>query len=551
MLIAPADCRDLHTVIPAVAWIAKEQGVLFECYLECERNGDLFAKTGSTVISGHHFQQFNYLNNLYDVQYIFYGGPTYIFRSTIVLFGKEILAETEDADTLYRLLLGDSYDLYTAKVYGNLICGEKDYTPYIYPDIYFNRYLAYTDLTFADPFCDEDYCRTTSAIALQYADRAKGAAFGDPDAIRSMLPLLCREERVSLYGEIQYVPDDQVVFSQYAEMISSANHLTAQIAHKTGNLVLIGRQTGDGDLFEWSKQGVCMQIIDPNRPAFPAVKEMTHKWTDFPKTVYDAEPTDEELRQYAEEGKTLATVIVHSGEVAHNEAMIHFIDYVNYSGIKFGLGVHSARYETSPQFWELIQIPRENGGVLGYVEPVLHSGGMGVMAEINCPAEYLKKHMETSLARIREIAPGCCPKGYYAFCDTDLKTKTAIRPELFEVMRNCGLEYAITNITPGSNRTVFSLGEFAVLNQSESSLVPWSPFIRVPELERIKTEHDFSKPGWIIGTLDAPVVAFPSYIWKSGNVFDQVAKYYTENENIIPATPHTIYRYSKILREFF
>ncbi len=547
MLIANLNNNEIHTVIPTVAWIAKENGVEFECYLECKRTGELFAKTGSTVISGHHFQQFNYLNNIYDVKYIYFGKETYIFKSTVKLFEKEVIADTEDADTLYNVLLGDKYNNYTKKTYGSLKNTEKDFSPYIYPDIYFNRYLAYSDESYKDENCADTYFEMTTAIAEKYADKAKGVAFGDPDAILSMLPLLCREEKIALYGETEFVPDDKVIFSQYTEMKSSANHITAKIAHQTGNLVLVGRQTSDGDLFEWAKEGVCIQIMDPNRPAFPIVKNTIHKWSQTKKDIYSCEPSDDELKEYAKSGKTLASIIVHSGEMAHNEAMIHFIDYVNYTGIKFGIAVHSARYETCPQFWELIQIPVENGGVLGHIEPVLHSGGMGIMAEINCPPDYIKKHIQTSLARIKKIAPQCCPKGYYAFCDTDLKTMTFKNENIYKAIYHCGLEYVISSVTPGKNRTVFQLSDFSVINQSECRVETGSPFLRIADIDVIKKEHDFSKPGWIIGTVDAPVVAFPSYIWSKGNQFDELAKFIVQNETIIPATPHTIYRYSKIL----
>ncbi len=116
------------------------------------------------------------------------------------------------------------------------------------------------------------------------------------------------------------------------------------------------------------------------------------------KTLFDEEPDDATLEKYAEEGKVLGTLMWHSGEMAHNEAMINLFEVVQFSGIKMGMGVHAARYETAPQLWELINIPRSKGGVKGYIEPVLHSGGMGVLAEINCPPDELKKHCTEALS---------------------------------------------------------------------------------------------------------------------------------------------------------
>lgn len=164
---------------------------------------------------------------------------------------------------------------------------------------------------------------------------------------------------------------------RYIEEKSEIAAVVAKLAQETGNLVIVGRQTGDGDLFEWSKQGVCMKIMDPNRPAFPQVAKVRHRWADRKGSVYDHEPEDEELLHYTKEGKILATLTWHYR-------------------CKMGIGVHASRYETCPQMWKLLNTTREKGGVRGLIEPLLHSGGMGVMAEVHCPHSVLEEHCRTA-----------------------------------------------------------------------------------------------------------------------------------------------------------
>ncbi len=554
MLLARADNADLPFILPSVAWIADTRGVIFECYLECERNGSLFASSGSTVIGGSHHQQFNYLNLVYDIKYIKYG-DTYIFDSSIERLGLETIASTDTPDKLYRQLLYKSeYAAARHKTYGRLRHGDKNFEPYIYPEIYFERLLAYHRDDLDDDHLCGSYREFTSNIADKYQKYASGAAFGDPDAVRSMLPFLCREKRIALYGEVNQVPSDKVVYSQYTEMVSSANEKAAELACATGNLTLVGRQTGDGDLFAWSKRGVSIQIMDPNRPAFMSVGRINHVWKKPQMTIYDCEPDDAQLRRYAEENKILATIIIHSGEMAHNEAMLNFIDFVNYRGMKFGIGVHAARYETCPQLWELIQTPRENGGALGYIEPLLHSGGMGVMAESHCPPELLRRQIGSALEKIRAISPYNCPVGYYCFCDTDLPTLSTINSDSFDVIADCGFEYIISSAFPGENRIIWENHSCAALNQTFCDKHIASPFLRIKSSDEVAAAFNSQakRPGWLVGALDAPVVAFQPYIWSEGYKLKQLCEFLVKSPDIVPALPHTVARYAKLLaREGF
>ncbi len=141
MFLSHLDKKDIHLIIPTLAWIAEKAGIAFECYLESERNGRLFARTGSTVLGGHHHLQFNYLNAYFDVQYILYGEAN-LFHSSIETFGKTILVKSDSIADIYNVALNSvrikdkgSILFTTSKLY------EKDgktleITPYLYPEIF-------------------------------------------------------------------------------------------------------------------------------------------------------------------------------------------------------------------------------------------------------------------------------------------------------------------------------------------------------------------------------------------------------------------------------
>ncbi len=409
---------------------------------------------------------------------------------------------------------------------------------------------AFPNVQTVDAWNGQDsYEIVTTRIADRWKSRAKGIVFGDPAAILSQLAKLCREARVPLYAPKRKLPSSEVVVTAYTEELSAVADTVNRLATEIGNPVIVGRQTGDGDLFHWSKAGVCIQIMDPNRPPFPIVETIKHTWHQTGKSFLTDEPDDATLERYAGEGKMLATLLWHSGEMAHNEAMINLFEVVQFSGIKMGIGVHAARYETAPQLWELLNIPREKGGVKGYIEPVLHAGGMGILAEINCPPDLLQKHCHESMSRIRAIAGDeATPRGYYAFMDTDYKTLATVNPAIYDAVRANGLEYAVSSVTPGRNRIVHKAADFRVLNQSCRSICSASPFVRITTVEDIK-ESAGGRPGWMIGTLDAPVISFNQYIWRHGPRFMEIVDHLTKSSSIVNVLPHTIARYARILEK--
>lgn len=551
LFIAALDDPRVPAVVPTLAWLAEARGARLEQYLEAPRDGRLFARTGSTVLGGHHHQQFNYLHTVFDVRVILLG-DTSLFRSSLSVCGGQVLAEAATVTALYQAL-----DL---PLTGDLLFLPEAVTPeqrpYLYQEIFFRRAIGMPESEAAglhaarlDLPAGDDIAAFTTVLAERWQAQAQGVAFGDPAIILALLATLCRERRVAVFGPCRHIPPQQVVANAYAEEQSTAAAAAARLAVATGNRVLVGRQTGDGDLFAWSRAGVCIQIADPNRPAFPVVATVPHPWANRTRTVFASEPDDATLADWADAGKRLAALLVHSGEMAHNEGMLNLVELCGATGLKLGIGVHVARFETCPQLWELISVPRASGGALGLVEPVLHSGGMGVLTESGCPPEHLAAHCRKALARIAELCGDAWrPRGYLAFMDSDMATFTQSLPETYDALAGEGLAYTVSSCLPGRNRIIWQQAGHLVLNQSTRAICTGSPYVRVTTLEDLREQTPATSPGWWLGVIDAPVIAFNPYIWRHGSRFMSLVEWLT-GQAVINVTPHVVARYARLLQQ--
>lgn len=590
LLLARLRDPEIASVIPSVAWMAADAGAQFEIYLESEREGRLFAETGSTVLGGHHHQQFNYLCAAFEVHVIRFG-TTAIFDSSLKTFGVPVIAAARRPAALYAELLdrpgvrAPRAMVITTAREATLAGQPLTLAPYLFPEILHRGALggtarearalaalarrygvkaahalflaadelravraAVSRLIIADRFRrGDDWGRVTLRVARRWRRHSEGVVFGDPPAILSQLATHCRERRVALYQPLSPLPPAAVRVSHYTEQSSPIAAATARLAVELGNRVITGRQTGDGDIFEWSKQGVCIQIIDPNRPAFPVVATVQQPWS--PPLPPPGEPTDAQLRAWAAEDRVLTTLVWHSGEVAHNEAMLALVELAGWTGVRMGIGVHAQRYETCPQMWELLNVPPAHGGAAGLIEPLLHAGGLGVMAECNCPPARVAENCQRALERIRRIAgPAGTPRGYYAFMDSNLDRLDRVRGDLFAAIAKTGLDYIVSSALPGRNRLLWRdrAGRVA-LNQTPRVVHGASPFVRATTPEDLQTGLGASGPGWMIATLDAPVIAFSPYIWRQGGRFLRLIDEELRGPGRINVTPGVIARYARLL----
>lgn len=590
LLLSTLQNPEVSYVTPTLAWLAQDARAQFEIYLECERTGRLFAETGSTILGGHHHQQFNYLCASFEVSVIRLGRTT-VFDSSLCAFGVPVIAAADTAPALYASLLKLSAGASpSALFYGpgdKVTIGSRQLAlaPYLFPEVLHRRALgataaqspalarrfprlpvfaafldkrdlarvrrAHPDVIVVDRARPKDHWGTiTLRIARRWRRRSRGVVFGDPPAILSQLGAHCRHARLALYQPAPTSTPARVAVSHYAETISPLAAAAARLAVSLGTRTITGRQTGDGDIYEWSKQGVSIQIIDPNRPAFPVVETIAHPWAAPAAPL--AEPSDTQLREWAAQDKVLTSLVFHSGEVAHNEAMLALIELTGWTGLRLGLGVHAARYETCPQMWELIGIPPARGGAQGHVEPLLHSGGLGVMAECNCPPALLRENCEAALARIRNIAGReNTPRGYYAFMDSNLDRLDRVRGDLFSAIAGAGLDYIVSSALPGRNRVLWRAGGTGclALNQTPRVVHGCSPFVRATTAEDLQTTTGATGPGWLLATLDAPVISFAPYIWRHGTRFMRLIDEEILGQGRINVTPSVIARYARLLAD--
>ena len=589
LLCADLTKPDLPLVVPCVAWMAEASGAAFECYFEAERDGKLFGRTGSTVLGGAHHQQWNYLHAVFDVRHILWG-ETALWNSSITVFGAPILAQTNSICELYQTLLAQGETMPQSVVVmpeGALQAegSTVEFGPYCFPEVFYRQALAFAPSAFEEEetqaflgrigspkidalfLSDAEKTRIGAheeidaiqpgddigSISLRVANRwkheAKGVVFGDPPAVLSQLASHCRARRVAVFAPKTELPSHKVETSQYTEATSRIVDETARLALEIGNKIIVGRQTGDGDILRWSRSGCCIQIIDPNRPAFPIVETVPHVWAAPDSDIFEDEASDETLLEYAREGRILTTLMWHSGEVAHNEAMLNLFELASWRDVKMGIGVHAQRYETAPQTWELLSIAKSKGGVRGLIEPVLHSGGLGVLAETFCPTEILRAHCQEALNRIQAIAgKGNTPRGYYAFLDSDLATLQTTGLEIYDAIADAGLEYAISSVSPGRNKIIAEREGFIALNQTPRVVHGASPFVRITTPEDLNTAQRLG-PGWLVATLDAPVISFSPYIWREGTRFMRLLDALLNRRNSVNVLPHTVARYARILRD--
>lgn len=498
-------------------------------------------------------------------------GDSEVFASTIKTLRLPVLAEADDAFGIYEALLDHGVGPAESLVVlpgGEAVSADGiDVSPYLYPHVLFRKAMGLTDAAAAQrlarsarlPVIDltgdvtselkgRTIGQASLAVATQWASRAKGVAFGDPLVIRSQLAWHCRERRVVVFGRRRAIPVEQVVVSAYVEEHTDIADETAALAEQIGNPVLVGRQACDGDLFAWSRHGVCIQIVDPNRPPFPIVETVEHRWPPSARGPWDDEPDDATLATWADEGRGLASLIVHSGELAHNEAMLNLVDLATFTGVKLGLAVHAPRYRFAPHTWEMLAVARDRGGARGLIEPVLHTGGWGVLAECNCPTARLVEFCRSSLDEIRRIAGDAgVPRGYLAFMDSDMPTLTRTDFAISEAIASAGLQYVVSSARPGRNRVLHRTGDCVTINQTPWSICTGSPYVRVTSVEDFTLCTPKTRPGWVLGVLDAPPIAFAPGIWRDGARFMQIVDWLTKTHGLVNTTPNVIARYARLL----
>ena len=461
-------------IASTLAWISRSKGFLFDNYYDSYHQGVHFPGgdsrnleqgqlTGGPVCGDRHFEEFYFLLHNFDVSVLSTGET--IFSQIIRNLDLPVITISDRVSVLYS----QTFKFFHIPVPADIVMIGSDFgkalsglESYLYPEIYYRRAIGVTDSISDDELADlyqgggkvyciyvdegvinklvkakrydveiidrltstDDYLSITERIAQRWKDKVKGWILGDPTLVAHWLPTACEEGLISLYS----IPQEKIV-TQLVDLISSKGK------------VVYGRQYSDRDFFELSKLNQCLQVIDPCRPPFQSIKHAGYDWdtNQGKEGFYAPEYSDDELRQFAHEGRILVSLMFWSGMIREIANFYNLFDLFAMTKLKCGLILTAQSYEYmmhSPV--ELLTVPVEQGGVYPLVEPLLGSCGIGVGIESYIAKQRLEEDLREGLQKILQKVKkeNYMPRGWWATMDTDLeKLSWAKRPAPFRFLR--------------------------------------------------------------------------------------------------------------------
>jgi len=473
LFLSKFNCPEKISIASTLAWLSESKNYLFDNYYDSYHQGIHFGGgdtrnmatgqlTGGTVAGDRHFEELYFLLHNFDVSLIVFQDS--LFSNVIEHLNIPVISRTKQINLLYKKVFDDL----DAPLPSNIVMIGSNFNralsgieAYLYPEIYYRQAIGVPDSITEDELADlyqhgskifcfyvdegiisrlkqkkfefeiidqlkenDDYLSTTKRIALRWKDQIKGWILGDPMLVSHWLPKACEENLLSIYS----VPQEKIV-SQLGDLIASK-----------GNVVY-GRQYSDSDFFELSKLNQCLQVIDPCRPPFQSVKHVDFRWhkNQNKKGFYDPEYSDEELVQFARDGRILVSLMFWSGMIREIANFYNLMDLFAMTMLRCGLVLTAQSYEYmmhSPL--ELITIPLDQGGVYPLVEPVLGSSGIGVGIESCIDKNKLQETLKDALFRIsRKVKnENYMPRGWWTTMDTDLeKLPLSKRPKPFRFLK--------------------------------------------------------------------------------------------------------------------
>lgn len=606
-------------IVATLAWMCKAHGVAFDAYYasadidivegggghhQAHQAGALFSVHGSTVLGGRHYEAIARALAAFDI--------TVVKLDDVQIFGNLLHASAvpviQASGSLVELyehcaqLLGSEIPRQVVAIQSEGLPAGLRYgiAQYAFPEAVYRQALALplelmeedvarlnqlgvTDAWVvktegADLTCwqqhdfklaeadtleqDDTYTSFTFRIAEKWVAQARGYDLCEPVLASYWLPFSVQEDRLQVCGEtmretvnklapLVQVKQDRVVYGRYAGGV-------------------ICGAVDDEELFGFFENDIAYQVVEPRRPVLRVFSRDPKPLPQPSRTPFDHEPTDDDLHVWASQGKILTSLIFHSGELSHDDAMLNIMDLCALTKVKIGMPVHVQRYTFNPDCIEPMHTPVTEGGVLGLCEPVLHSSGYGILAESLASPGGVAAMMREARDEMAALAgEGFAPKGIYCYMDANPKN-WQVRPEaLWKAIAEAGFDYVISSVSPGDNRVLFRKGDFVVLNLGGFKFYPFSPFVRVnspAQMAHMERQLSTSgKPGWLFGVIDSPIYAYSSYLGlgeslpsirkphiyrdaRLGSFFDYIRNQ-GEMQNLVSATPRTIARYARIIED--
>lgn len=620
LLVAEFSNHRKDLVAATLGWMCRSAGALFDVYytapqkggfytlddtpVTTQGGGGLFSVYGSTLLGGRHHQVIARALAQFDA-YIIKLDPVSVFSALFQSCAQEVVEAPDRLVELYRFcarLLDIEFpqsavafqmkELPPGLVYG--------YTQYAFLEVSCRQALAFPlELTqdeivglaqagvrqvwtlttsHGDPSAwrqaamdvrqadllqmDDNYDSFTFRLVNRWDAQITALDLCEPVLASYWLPFAIQESRAQVCGE--YLDE---TCQRLAPLAVAKNQRMVYGRYAGGP---IGGARNDEELFPLFRHNIPFQVIEPARPVGRFVSQTAYKLPQPAHSPYDLEPPAEQLEQWMVQGKILTTLVFHSGEMSHDDAMYNVMDLCATTNVKVGLGVQAPRYIFEPECVEPMHIPVEEGGMLGLCEPVLHSAGYGIIAEALGAPEEIARLMKDSRDEIANISGGSfAPRGVYCYLDAVPGAWRQKQIALWEAIADAGFEYVISSAAQGMNEILYRREDFVVLNMWYCNHYPYSPFVRITthnELSDMERQiAGAGQPGWIIGVVDTPIFAYSNYLGlgesnpslRKPSIFPDVrmGKIFTyiqqrgETDKLVSATPNTIARYARLLLE--
>jgi hypothetical protein len=567
-----------------LAWMAKEAGADFDVYYAADhKEGGLFSQHGSSLVGGQHAMRIGRALATYRTTAVRLGAVS-VFDSLLRRGAEKLIDAPAGLPALYAAM---SNELGLKLPAAAVAFGPADVPlSALYPECVYRKALAVpldlpagqvaqlkdlgvnTVWTIARANADTAAWKAIEvkpaldlsgpdpilAVAERYIARATGVDTLEPIVASYLMPFCIREDRLILTYK-GHGPEAEKRRDQMLRLTADKQQTYA-----------LGRWYGDRQLLPLAQRPMGYNVAEPNRHILSVFSRHPVPLPQPAKSWTDLEPSDTQLMTWAKEGRILATWVLHSGELSHDDAVLMFYDWCAMTKVRIGSGVHWQRYHWDPDAVEPMHVPVDEGGVLGLVEPVLHATGAGIIWETVAEPVRLAALMAESRKKMAAVAgERFAPRGVYCFGDHHGQAKEATTPgepqlAFWKAVKAAGFEYLITSILPGDSRILYRDGDFVVLNQAGK----WhsaSPFVRGDPATFAATEKKLAeagRPGWLVGAIDSPIHGSPIYVGRpfGGNnpqprineFYDYVQKGGTTGK-VLAATPHTIARYARLIAD--
>jgi hypothetical protein len=520
LLYITADSDPARNAVAAtLAWAAQHAGWLFEVYYDAYRLGEHYGGgdpntlphgylTGGTLVGAHHHERLYLLLHRFDTLVVTQGSVA--FDASLQSIGAPRIQPSGVQDLYERTFSALGVDLPRSVVIVDSAPSPAlaGIDAYGYPEIAMRRALGFeaslfTDdtarwlvshdarqlytlwlgplqreriapvlatqpdnlpdilnLTTLDSIDSGDSFQTvTERLARRWLDQFPGGwILADPLTVSAWLPEAMRERRLAVYGK----PQREIIRRLSAEL-------------RNTDSAVLGRQYEDADFFDLSELGVAFQLIDPGRPPFPALRYAGYDWSRALAPLSAPEPHDEQLTQWAREGRVLTSVIFWSGMIREMENLPRIFDLVALTKLRAGLALTTPTLEYQPEApLELLRVPLETGGVYPYIEMLLASCGLGASIESRMPPGRLSAYLAAARRKMDDLAipDAWRPIGWWTTMDPDMvplsHPKSPVTPALSRHAPFMRLRYVSPTSEEASQDTSSLVGDGGYATESVS-----------------------------------------------------------------------------------